>query len=252
MGRKAAIGQADQLKGQQMKPKLAVDNEANAPLSPARAKLHDMLTEQDRARVRIEDLQASRLRLHEVFDARDKAAEALAEFDREAAAAMLSWSRSSGSAPNVDAEHRAKLLAALTAAQENAAAASAAKTELDNEINTASRAMQALDVPISHMIAEIIADEATGALLEDLSQAVQAAVAKQERLRQAVQAVFTIANTGEFEAMRPVFQLAEKLGEQIRKATAAPPPDSAPAHAALMKFAAELRIDPASRVQFDD
>jgi hypothetical protein len=239
------------MKGASMKPKLAVDNSASAPLSPARARLHELLSEQDRARARIEDLQASGLRLREVFDARDKAAEALAEFDREAAAAMLTWSRSAGSAPNVDAEHRAKLLAALTVAEENAAAASAAKAELDRETSAAGHAMQALDIPISHTIAEIIAEEATGALLEDLSQAVQAAVAKQERLRQAVQAVFTIANAGEFEAMRPVFQLAEKLGEQIRKATAPPAPDGTPAYKALMKFAADLRIDPASKVQFD-
>jgi hypothetical protein len=251
MGRKAAISQADQLKGQQMKPKLAVDNEAGAPLSPARIRLHDLLTEQDRARARIEDLQASRLRLDEVFDARDKAAEALSEFDRDAAAAMLSWSRSSGSAPNVDAEHRARLLAALTVAQENAAAASAAKAELDREVNAASQAMQTLDVPISEAVAEVIFETAVGPMIDDLQEAVAVAVGKQTRLKAAFDAIIGIAHAGpDFAVMKPVFNIAEQLSETLRKAAAPPAPDSTPAYSAWTRFVADLRIDPGAQVQF--
>ena len=233
-----------------MKPQLAVDNEARATLSPARCRLHQLLTEQDRARARIEDLQASGLRLREVFDTRDKAAEALGEFDHQAAAAMLTWSRSAGSAPNVDAEHRAKLLAALTTAQENAAAASAAKAELDRESSAAGHATQALDVPISRAVAEVIAETAAGPMIDDLREAVAVAVGKQTRLKAAFEAIIGIAHAGpDFVVMKPVFNIAEELSEILRKTAAPPAPDGAPAYAAWAKFAASLRIDPAAKFE---
>lgn len=233
-----------------MKPHLAVvEKESAATLSPTRTKLHELLTEQDQARARIEQLHVSAARLAEFFDARDAAAAELAEFDRAASEKMLKWSRSTGAPPSVDAEHRTKLLAILTSAQENAAAASVAKAELDRETSAAGQAMQALDLPISQAVSEIIAETAAGPMIDDLREAVTVAVDKQTRLKAAFDAIIGIAHGGpDLAMMKPIFNIAEELSETLRKAAAPPPPDAMPAYRQWKQFETALRCSP--RAQF--
>lgn len=228
-----------------MKSNLRVaDGNSAQVLSPARAKLCDLIHSRDEAAERTAALQASNGRLAEFSRRRDEAAAELAEFDRIAAAEMLAWSsKPAGDAPTVDAEARGKLAATLTAAQENAAAASAAQVSINRDIAAAAAEQKSLEAPISQAIAEVIAEEATGALLDDLKQAVKVAVEKQERLRQAVQAVFSLGQSGPLEDMRPTLALGEKLDDTLRKATAPSTPDGSGHHSSWLRFAAALRSD---------
>ena len=77
----------------------------------------------------------------------------------------------------------------------------------------------------------------------------QTAVAKQERLRQAVQVIFALARSGDdFTATKEIFEEAGRLDGLLKAAVVPPAPDGASAFAAWQRFALELRSNPAAQL----
>jgi hypothetical protein len=224
------------------------------PLSPARQKLNDLLDERAGHQRKIAELQAAVDRLTEIFAARDAAAAAVIDFDRQSAEAMLTWSQASlkprDAMPVVDADTRLSLLTKLAAAKENSDAAARARDQITASIQAEAQAAKALETAISFAVAEVVSEEASGALIDDLRQAVALAVAKQERLRQAVQVVFAIARSIDGDAVaKPFFDEASRLAEVVKTAAAPPAPESLPAFEAWHAFAAALRTDPGAELK---
>lgn len=199
--------------------------ESRPALSPARARLADLLGQVAQHERRAEELRTAADRLGEIFEARDKAAADVLEFDRQSAADVLEWSKASlkpsDTRPVVDADKRLALLTELAAAKENADAASRAKTHITAEIQAEAQAAKSLDIDIKRAVAEVIAETAAGPLIEDLQAAQRAVALKQSRLQQALQMIIGIAHSGPLEVMKPTFILMEGLDEKFR--TTAPP-----------------------------
>lgn len=236
----------------EMKKLRLVDTPAAPPaLTPARQKLADLLDQRAQITARIADLQGSDGRLNESFT---KAAAAKAEldaFEARSAEAMLRWSKASSCAvPVIDSATKQRLVAEVAATADQAAAAQAARTQINQSIQQESAADKALDLPIAHAIAQVITEIATGPKLEELKAAVADAVAKQIALRQAVEVTFTIARTsGDVTQTKPLFDQAAALHEALRVAAAPPAPDDGPAFAAWSTFAAELRVNPGAELK---
>jgi hypothetical protein len=215
------------------------------PVSGPREALKALLDQRACAAARIEDLEKANRRLNATFEAVVAAKDALDRFEADAAAAMLEWSKASlkKDAPIIDSDAKYKLLSALNDAQNQAAAANAARTEITASIQREAAASQALDPQIGRVVAEILVETATGPLLDDLREAIGVAVAKQTRLKSAFDAVVTIAHSGPLDEMKPVFTMVEAFSETLRLAAAPPAPDGADDRLAWAKFALALRTD---------
>ena len=234
-----------------MKTHLHVVTENNPRSSAAREHLRELLEQRAQITARIADLQAANGRLNESFS---KAAAAKAEldvFEAKSAEAMLAWSKvSAGNAPVIDSEMKRRLMSEVAVTNDQAAAAEVARRQLAVSIQRETAATRALDVPIAHAVVQVISEIATGPKLEELRAVVALAVAKQAELRQAVEAIFTIARTsGDMPATKPIFDEAAALHEALRVAAAPPAPDGAPAFEAWTSFAAELRVNPSAELK---
>jgi hypothetical protein len=201
--------------------RLLTDRAPRPALSPARQKLQDLLDQVTHHEKRIAEHQAAADRLTGVIEANATARAALDDFDRQSAAAVAEWAKASlkprGTAPIVDGKRRLELLSDLGAAQENASAAFVARQQFTAAIQDEARAITALKTDIARTIAEIIAELASGPMMEDLQDAQRALAVKQSRLQQALQTIVDIAHSGgPFEAMRPTFILMESLAETFR------------------------------------
>jgi hypothetical protein len=161
------------------------------PISGPRERLRQLLDQRAGHERKIKELRAAADRLTEIFAARDAAAAEVVEFDRKSAQTMLTWSQASlkprDSMPVVDADARQSLLMKLASTKENADAAARAKDQITASINVESQAAKSLETAVDFAVVEVLSEEASGALIDDLRQAVATVVAKQERLRQAVQ-----------------------------------------------------------------
>jgi hypothetical protein len=215
------------------------------PVSGPREALKALLDQRARAAARIKDLEAANGRLNETFTKVIAAKVALDAFEADAAAKMLEWSKASlkKNASIIDSDAKYKLLSALNDAQNQAAAANAARTEITASIQKEAAGSQALDPQIGRAVAEILVETATGPLLENLREAVAAAVAKQMLVKAAHDAVITIAHASEPSEMRSIFILGEELSNTLTAAAAPPAPDGADYRAAWLKFATDLRTD---------
>jgi hypothetical protein len=220
-----------------------------APLSPARSRLKALLDQRAAAEQRIASLRSAESRLMDTLDEAVRATKALIDFDAESKAATLAWAKnalSKEAAPQVDTDRRQELLAAKAIASENGAAANGARSQIQADIHAEARASQALQPEIEQAIAEIIAETAES-LIEDLRESVRVAVAKQNRLKQALQAVIGIAHSaGPLETMKPTFKLMEELAERLRTATAPAVETTGADRAAWECFAGRLRNDAAA------
>jgi hypothetical protein len=233
-----------------MKNLRLVDAPVTTALTPARQKLEDLLDQRAKITARIADLQAANGRLNESFA---KAATAKAEldaFEARSAEAMLAWSKASaGDAPVIDSATKQRLVAEVAATADQAAAAQAAREQINSSIHQESIAGKALEIPMQLATAEIISETAGGTFLEDLRTAVQTAVAKQVRLQQAVQMIFTLARLSDDQvAAKALFDEAGRLDALLKAAAAPAAPDGAPALAAWQRLATELRSNPAAQL----
>jgi hypothetical protein len=222
-----------------------------APLSPARQRLQDLLDKKASCEQRAKQLRAAQQRLIGPVQEAASAAAALSEFDRQNADAMTAWARrelKNGEMPEVDSGRRQDLIAAKAVASENAAAAQLASVQIGAEIHAEDLAAKSLTMPIEAAIAAIIAESAEP-LLEDLRESVRVVVAKQNRLKQALQAVIGIAHSaGPLEAMKPTFKVMEDLAERLRTAAAPTVETTGADRAAWDAFAARLRTNAAAEL----
>jgi hypothetical protein len=223
-----------------------------AALSPARQRLQDLLDQRASFEERAKQLRTAQQRLSGRIQEAAIAAAALSEFDRRNADAMAAWARGepkSGVMPEVDSAKRQDLVVANALAAENAAAAQSASAQIGAEIHAEDVAAKSLTIPIEAAIAEIIA-ESTESLIEDLRASVSAAITKQNRLKQALQVVIGIANSaGPLEAMKPTFNLMEKLAERLRTAAAPVVDTTAADRAPWDSLAARLRTDALAQLE---
>jgi hypothetical protein len=222
-------------------------------LSPARQKLADLQDQIAARERRITEHRAAADRLNDIITNHKQVAAALAEFDTESAEAVAEWAKQSlkpsGTAPVVDSKKRLELLTDVAAAQENAAAATNAQRQFTDLIHAEAQAVKVLESGIAQVIAEIIAEVASGPLLVDLQEAQRAVATKKSRLEQALQTVIGIAHSGPPEVMRPTFVLMEGLAETFRT-TAPPAVDTGFAdRAAWESFAARLRADSGAELE---
>jgi hypothetical protein len=163
---------------------------------------------------------------------------------------MAAWSRDpESSEPEPDLAKREALESTLRSAAAKANAARQAEAAIHADIGREHAALTALKAPMHHAVAAVVAEEALAAPLAELRQAVQAAMLKQERVRQAVSAIFEIAGRGPVDEMRPTFKLAEQLDDDLRKAAAPPTPDGSPPFQAWMKLVEDLQRDPLAELQ---
>lgn len=233
-----------------MKVHKLVRNDTNK-ISPAREKLRGLLDQRAASEQRIASLRAAESRLMDTLDEAVRATKALIDFDAESKAATLAWAKnalSKEAAPQVDTDRRQQLLAAKAIASENGAAANGARGQIQADIHEEDRASQALQPAIEQTIAEIVAETAES-LIEDLRESVRVAVAKQNRLKQALQVVIGIAHAGPHETMKPTFNLMEELVERLRTATAPTVETAGADRAAWDTFAARLRTDAAAELE---
>jgi chromosome segregation ATPase len=224
------------------------------PISGPRDRLRSLLDQRAGYVRKAKELEAAADRLTEIFTSASRALTELAEFDRKSAAAMLEWSQASlkprDAMPVVDADARLSLLTKLAAAKENADAATRAKNQITASINAEAQAAKSLESAIDFAVAKVISEEAAGALIDDLRQAVQAAIQKQERLRQAVALVYAMARSiNDATAAKPFFDEGARLAEVVKAAAAPPAPDALPAFTAWQSFAAALRTDPGAALE---
>lgn len=233
-----------------MKTHLHVVTENNPPPSAARERLRELLDQRTQIAARIADLQAANARLNGTLSRAAAAKSALAAFESDCANRMLQWSKSPGKdQPIVDSALKRALADEAATTADQAATAEVVRQQLALSIQGESAADEGLDIPIMLAVAEIISEVAGGALLEDLRTAVQTAVAKQERLRQAVQLIFTMARSSDdHTAAKGVFDEAGRLDALLKSAVAPPAPDGASAFAAWQRFVTELRSNPAAQL----
>jgi hypothetical protein len=215
------------------------------PVSGPRETLKALLDQRARAAARIKDLERANRRLDETFATLVAAKAALDAFEADAAAAMLEWSKASlrKDAPAIDADAKFKLLSSLNSAQNQAAAANAARAEITASIQKEAADSHALEPQIGRVVAEILVETATGPLLDELREAVAIAVAKQVRVKAAFDAVVNIAHSGPHDEMKPVFTMVEAFSETLRLAAAPPAPDGTSDRLNWARFAAALRTD---------
>jgi hypothetical protein len=223
------------------------------PLSPARGKLRDLLDQVAMHEKRIAEHRAAADRLDDMISAPTTARAALVEFDAQSAAAAAEWAKASlkPNAPTVDAKRRLELLSDVATAQENAAAAVSAQKQFTDQIHAEAKAVEALKAQIAHAVAEIIAERASGQLIDDLRAAQYEVAVIRSKLEQALQTVFAIAHSGPIEAMKPTFNLAANLAEVFR--TTAPAGLEVGAgfadRQAWETFATDLRTDPGAELK---
>lgn len=229
---------------------VAVNSEAPSRLlakhSEARLHLAKLINNRLAIEHRILHLEDRSKRLRETQAAEQRVLADLNALNASEAAAMVDWSRApEGPEPQPDLSKRETLEAGLRTAAAKANAARQAETIIQADLGREHAALKALNVPTQHAIASVIAEEALGTPLEELRQAVQVGMQKQERVRQAVQAIFHIASFGgAIDEMRPAYKLAEKLDGDLRQAAAPPAPDGAPAFRSWLQLATDLHRDP--------
>lgn len=154
----------------------------------------------------------------------------------------MAWSKASlkKDPPAVDSDARSKLLGAVAEARDLATAAAGARAELNQQLQSEAVALKALETPIETAIAQIVSETAV-ALLDDLREAVQTAIAKQQRVKGAVTMVFAMGNAvGEPEINRE----AEMLDATLKAATAPEVPDTS----AWPEFVKALRVDASAQL----
>lgn len=220
-------------------------------ISPAREKLRRLLDQCAASDQRIASLRAARSRLMGTLDEAVRATKALVDFDAESGAATLAWAKnalSKENAPQVDTDRRQALLIEKAITSENAAAANTAMAQLEADIQVEACASQALQPEMEQAIAEIVAETAES-LIEDLRESVRVAVAKQNRVKAALNAVTTIAHSGDAEVMRPTFARMEMLAERLRTATAPAVETTGADRAVWESFAGRLRNDAAAELE---
>ena len=225
---------------------------ATAALSPARARLQDLLDKKTSCEERAKQLRIAQQSLTGRDQEAASAAAALSEFDRQNADAMAAWARgeSKDSAmPDVDSTRRQDLVAANALASENAAAAQSASAQLAAEAHANDLVANDLKIPIEIAIAKVIS-ESVEPLIEDLRESVRVAVAKQNLLKQSLQVVIGIAHSaGPLEAMKPTFDLMEELSERLRTAAAPVVETAAADRAAWDSLVARLRTDATAELE---
>lgn len=228
---------------------VSLQQEAPSPLlqkhSEARLRLAKLITTRRSAEEKIRHSeQALRLLREEQALERQATAE-LRALDEVEAARMADWSRNpEGPAPESDISRRAQLETKQRQAAAKASVARQAEAAIHADLRRENDELNAIEPKILSAIAEVIADEVMGPLLADLKHAVGVAVEKQTRLRAAVAAIFKIAHDGPAGEMKSAFEIASKLDDDLRKASAPPAPDSTPALAAWLKMANDLRANP--------
>jgi hypothetical protein len=165
---------------------------------------------------------------------------------------MADWARTSlkplGTEPEVNSKKRLELIAANAVANENASAAFTARQQFMAAIQTESQALEKLKIAISHAVAEVLAETASGQLIDDLRAAQHSVAIIKSKLEQSLQAVFAIAHAG--PPSNPVFNLAAGLAEVFRN-TAAPglePGAGFTDRKTWDDFAARLRTDPGAEL----
>jgi len=219
--------------------------------SPARTRLADLSDQVKQHERRIAEHRAAADRLDDIIVAHKKARAVLDEFDAQSAAATAEWARASlkPNAPTVDGKRRLELIGDVAAAQENAAAAATARLQFTHSINSESQAIASLQLAIGQAVAEIIAETAAGALLEDLQAAQRDVALKQSRLNQALQTIIGIAHAGPHDVMRPTFVLMEGLAETFRTTAPLAVDNGFADRAAWERFATNLRTDPGAELE---
>jgi hypothetical protein len=219
--------------------------------SPARQRLKDLQDQRADHQRRISEARSSYNRLNDIINVAVASKKALAEFDAKSAEEMATWAKThlKKVPPSVDGAARQKLLVEHSTAQENASAAYAARAQYEQTIAAEGQAIAALDIPMQKEIAAILIEEASGPQMDQLRDAVAAAVRLQVRLQASFQAIVDIAHSGPPDAMKPVFTMMEAFSETLRLAAAPPAPDGTGDRLAWAKFAAALRTDPASQLE---
>ncbi|MDR6303974.1 hypothetical protein GGQ85_001673 [Nitrobacter vulgaris] len=220
-------------------------------MSPARARLQDLLDKKTSCEERAKQLRIAQQRLVGRDQEAASAAAALSEFDRQNADAMAAWARGEskdGDMPEIDIAKRQDLVAANALAAENAAAAQSASAQLAAEAHADDLVANDLKIPIEIAIAEVIS-ESVEPLIEGLHESVRVAVAKQNMLKQSLQVVIGIAHSGDSEIMRPIFGLAGKLSERLRTAAAPVVETAAADRAAWDSLVARLRTDATAELE---
>ncbi|WP_425907608.1 hypothetical protein [Nitrobacter sp. TKz-YC02] len=223
-----------------------------AALSPARERLQDLLDKKTSCEERAKQLRIAQQRLVGRDQEAASAAAALSEFDRQNADAMAAWARGEskdGDMPEIDIAKRQDLVVANALAAENAAAAQSASAQIGTEIHAEDLVATNLTMPIEAAIAEVIS-ESVEPLIEDLRESVRVAVAKQNRLKQALQVVIGIAHSaGPLEAMKPTFDLMADLAERLRTAAAPVVETTVADRTAWDSLVARLRNDAAAELE---
>lgn len=216
--------------------------------SPARQRLRDLQDQVAGHHRKIKEARSAFDRLTEVVRVAVDTKKALTEFDAASAEVAAAWAKQSlnKTMPEVDTDARQKLVVAHAIAQENASASYAARGRFESAINAEEQAIKAIEIPMKHAIAEIVIEEASGPEMDRLRAAVAAAVRLQVRLKASFDVIVDIAHSGPADAMKPVFVMMEAFSETLRLAAAPPAPDGVGYRAAWLKFATDLRTDPAT------
>lgn len=230
-----------------MKVHRLVRNDATQ-ISPAREKLRGLLDQRSACEKRAASLRVAEQRLVETLNEAVRTNQAVADFDAESAAAVLAWSKNSldkAKSPQVDAAGRQELLIAKAIAAENAMAASAARNQLQADIQAEMRASKSLQPEVEDFVAQIIVENTEG-LISKLQEAQLDVARRKHRLDQALRTVIDIAHqTGS----KATFNLMESLAERFRTA-GAPAFEASTADRAMWEaFAARLRTDAAAELE---
>lgn len=214
--------------------------------SSARLRLRDLQDQRAQHQRKIKEAKAAYDRLTGVIEIAGETRTALTEFDARSAEDVAAWARAhlKKELPSVDSSARQKLLTDHAIAQENAGAALTARKQFEQAMHAESLAIEALKIPEQHAVADVLIEEATGSALDELRRAVIAAVDKQTRVKTCFDALLTIAESGDPEAMRPVFDKLQTFSETLRLAAAPPAPDGTPHRSAWLKLAADLTSNP--------
>jgi hypothetical protein len=186
--------------------------------SPARQRLSDLQKQRTLHERKAEEALSSRDRLTGIIQIAVDTKKALADFDASSMEAAAAWAKRhlDKNPPEVDSNARQKLVVAHAIAQENGSAAFAAQKQFTDAMNAEHQAIKALLVPMQLAIVDVIIEEATGPGLEDLRQAVAAAVQKQVRLKRAFDVLVAIAHGGDSADMKTAFVKLEQFSETLR------------------------------------
>jgi hypothetical protein len=219
--------------------------------SPARQRLRDLQDQRALHERRAKEAQSSRDRLTEIIQIAVDTKKAITEFDAASMEAAAAWAKRhlDKNPPEVDSNARQKLVVAHAIAQENASAAFAAQKQFTDAMNAEEQAIKALLATMKLAVVDVIIEEASGPVMDDLRQAVAAAVQKQVRLKRAFDVLVAIAHGGEFADMKPAFVKLEQFSETLRLAAAPPAPDGDDHRGAWWKLAVDLETDAAAELE---